>query len=269
MSSDAMHAQTIDSETSSFDASSRESKDVRRGLMDALPVMIGFIPFALVLGAQASQKGLSIVEVPLMTGLNFAGGSEFAAIGLWTSPPHLALILAITFLVNSRHLLMGATLAPLLRHLPKRKAFATLFFMCDESWAMGLSHARKRAEAGHMIPFSLPYYLSLSAGLYLTWVVFTALGAWLGPMIGDIESLGFDMAFPAVFLVLLRGMWKGFRQARPWLVSLVVAALTYLLVPGGWYVAAGALSGIVAAYLWVEEKPVQEKQMEEKQVKEK
>lgn len=53
-----------------------------RGLRAAVPVMIGFIPFALVLGAQAAQKGLSALEVPLMTGLNFAGGSEFAAVEL-------------------------------------------------------------------------------------------------------------------------------------------------------------------------------------------
>jgi predicted branched-subunit amino acid permease len=49
-------------------------------------------------------------------------------------------------------------------------------------------------------------------------------------------------------------MWKGVRAARPWLVSLVVAATTYSLVPGGWYVAAGALSGVVSAFLWAEER---------------
>jgi len=43
-----------------------------RGLRAAIPVMVGFLPFALVLGAQAAQKGLSALEVPLMTGLNFA-----------------------------------------------------------------------------------------------------------------------------------------------------------------------------------------------------
>lgn len=42
---------------------------------------------------------------------------------------------------------------------------------------------------------------------------------------------------------------EGVRAARPWLVSLAVAALTYLLVPGAWYVAAGALSGVLSAYL--------------------
>lgn len=225
-----------------------------RGLRASLPVMIGVVPFALVLGAQAAQKGLSVVEVPLMTGLNFGGGSEFAAIELWTSPPHVLLIVAITFLINSRHLLMGAALAPFIQHLPRRKAFPALFFMCDESWALGLADARKREALGIHHAFSLPYYVGVSAGLYLTWVVFTTIGAAVGPMIGDIETYGFDMAFPAVFLVLLRGMWKGVRAARPWLVSLVVAALTYLIVPGAWYVAAGALSGVLSAFLLADTK---------------
>lgn len=219
-----------------------------RGVLAGMPVLLGIVPYALVLGAQAAQKGLSLVEVPLMTGLNFAGGSEFAAIQLWTSPPHILLIVAITFLVNSRHLLMGAALAPFIKHLPKRKALAALFLMCDESWAMGLADARKRKTQGLIMPFSMPFYMGVAIPLYVMWVVFTFLGAVLGPMMGDLRIYGLDMAFPAVFLVLLTGMWKGFSAARPWLVSLVVAAGFYLIVPGAWYVAAGALSGLVAAY---------------------
>ncbi|MGO4831752.1 AzlC family ABC transporter permease, partial [Rhizobiaceae sp. 2RAB30] len=112
-----------------IDSPSTRQSELRRGMRASLPVMLGFVPFALVLGAQASQKGLTPLEVPLMTGLNFGGGSEFAAVELWTSPPHILLIAAITFLVNSRHLLMGAALAPMLRHLPKRKVLPALFFM--------------------------------------------------------------------------------------------------------------------------------------------
>lgn len=216
-----------------------------RGLRASFPVMLGFVPFALVLGSQASQKGFNLVEVPLMTGLNFGGGSEFAAVELWTSPPHALLIVAITLLVNSRHFLMGATLAPWIRHLPKRKAFPALFFMCDESWAMGLADARSSASG-----FSLPYFMGVAVGLYVSWVVFTAIGALVGPVLGDITRYGFDMAFPAVFLAMLAGMWKGLAAARPWMVSLVVAAVTHLFIPGAWYVPAGALSGVVAACVW-------------------
>jgi 4-azaleucine resistance transporter AzlC len=226
----------------------RTRSELLRGVRSAIPVLFGFLPFALVLGAQAAQKGLGAVELPLMTGLNFAGGSEFAAIQLWTSPPHVLLIVAITFLVNSRHLLMGAALTPFIRHLPRRKALAVLFLMCDESWAMGLADARRRTAAGERCPFSLPYYAGVALSMYLAWVTFTAIGGLVGPFIGDVRAWGFDMAFPAVFLVLLRGMWTGWRAARPWGISLVAAGVVHLLAPGAWYVAAGALSGVVAAW---------------------
>ncbi|MGU3576064.1 AzlC family ABC transporter permease [Brucellaceae bacterium C25G] len=223
-----------------------------RGMVAGLPVLLGVVPYALVLGAQAAQKGLTLAEVPLMTGLNFAGGSEFAAIQLWTSPPHILLIVAITFLVNSRHLLMGAALAPFLKHLPKRTALGALFFMCDESWALGLEDAQKRKSQGFLKAFSLPYYMGVALPLYVMWVLFTLLGAGVGPMMGDLRIYGLDMAFPAVFLVLLAGMWKGFAAARPWFVSLIVAAGFYLIVPGAWYVAAGAVAGLLAAYFLAE-----------------
>jgi predicted branched-subunit amino acid permease len=240
---------SISQATLSQEAGDRSGSEFRRGILSCTPVLLGTIPYALVLGAQATQKGLHVGELSAMTGLNFAGGSEFAAIQLWTSPPHIALIVAITFLVNSRHLLMGAALAPFLRHLPRRKVFPALFFMCDESWALGLADARQRASAGIGPAFSLRYYMGAALAMYLAWVTFTTLGAMLGPVLGNVEPYGFDMAFPAVFLVLMRGMWKGFAAARPWLVSLVVAALVYLFVPGAWYVAAGAVSGLVAAYV--------------------
>lgn len=219
--------------------------DVWRGIKAALPLVVGFIPFGLVLGARATERGFSVIEVPLLTGLNFGGGSEFAALQLWTSPPHVLLIVAVAFLVNSRHLLMGAALAPMLQHLPKRKALPALFLMCDESWVLGLAEARQSSRG-----FSLAYYLGAAVPLYLIWVVSTAAGALLGPVLGDVSRYGFDMAFPAVFFVMLAGMWKSAREARPWLVSLITACATYLLLPGAWYVPAGVAAGVLASYLW-------------------
>jgi predicted branched-subunit amino acid permease len=189
--------------------------EFRRGVVASLPTIVGVIPFALVLGAQAAQKGLSAIEVPLMTGLNFAGGSEFAAIQLWTWPPHTLLIVAVTFLVNSRHLLMGAALAEFLEHLTIWEALPALFIMCDESWALGLTDARRRVASYAHPAFSMRYYLGVGISIYVVWVLFTTLGATISPVVGNIEVYGFDMAFPAVFLVLLRGMWRGFRSARP------------------------------------------------------
>lgn len=220
------------------------------GATASLPMLFGIIPFGLVLGAQAAHTGLTPFEVPLMTGLNFAGGSEFAALGLWSFPPHFLLIMAVTFLVNSRMLVMSAALTPFLHHLPKRKVLPALFLMTDASWALSMADIRRRTEQGIGPAFSLAYYMGSSLVFYVAWVSCTTLGAILGPLLGQPELYGLDMAFPAVFLVMLRGMWRGFGRAWPWLVSLLVAALTHKLVPGAWYVPAGAAAGILAAVVW-------------------
>src|SRR5215203_2177488 len=117
--------------------------EVARGLSDAAPVLPAVVAYGMVLGAQASQRGLRFFEVPLMTGTNYAGGSEFAAIALWAAPPPLLLIVAVTFLINSRHLIMGAALTPHLQHLPRWKVLLLLFLMSDESWALSYSDTLK------------------------------------------------------------------------------------------------------------------------------
>ncbi len=228
----------------------RPPSDFKRGIVEAAPVVAAVLTYGLMLGAQATQKGLRLLEVPLMTGSNYAGGSEFAAIGLWASPPPVLLIAAVTLLINSRHLVMGAALAPHLGHLPRWKALLLLFIMADETWALGYGDTLKRARLGVRPAFSLRYYAGVGGAIYVSWLASTTLGAAIGPVLGDVAAFGFDMAFPAVFLALIAGLWKGARAARPWGVSLGAAIAAHLLVPGAWYVVAGTVAGLGAAFWW-------------------
>ena len=165
-----------------------------------------------------------------------------------SSPLPVLLIITMTAMINSRHILMGAALVPYLRDLPLKKLLPALFVMTDESWAMGIADAKHRQQAG-LPPFSYPYYMGTAAVLYVMWVSCGLLGSSLAPLLGDVSRFGFGMAFPAVFLVLVRGMWRGFQAAKPWLISLIVAIIVYALAPnGGWYVPAGTLAGLLFAY---------------------
>lgn len=119
-----------------------------RGAKDCLPVIIGMLPFALILGVQGGQKGMSPLEMSMMTGLNFAGGSEFAAVGLWADPLPVLLIVTVTFMINTRHILMGAALTPYLKDVPMKKALPALFFMTDESWALSMADIHRRKQLG-------------------------------------------------------------------------------------------------------------------------
>ncbi len=226
--------------------------EFKRGGVEALPVVAAVAAYGLMLGAQATQRGLRFLEVPLMTGSNYAGGSEFAALGLWASPPPVLLIGAVTVLINSRHLVMGAALTAYLRLLSLRQVLAVLFLMADETWALSYRDTLQREAAGLRPAFSLGHYAGVALAIYVAWVGSTTLGAAIGPVLGNVTAYGFDMAFPAVFLAILAGMWKGSRAARPWAASFAVAVLAVLLLPGAWYVVAGTLAGIGAAAFWAE-----------------
>lgn len=233
--------------TTDFHYQTDDLYDFKQGIKASIPILLGIIPFALILGAQASQKGFTLLEIPLLTGLNFAGGSEFAILEAWTNPPQIMILVFITFLVNSRHLVMGASLVPYLKHLPNKKVYSALFFMCDESWAIALADAKKRKHLPPENAFNLSFYSGVCFAIYVMWVGFTALGGAIGPLFGDLARLGFDMAFPAVFLVLLRSMWRNVQDAIPWLISLLAAMCAYVYLPSGWHIPIGALFGVFTA----------------------
>ena len=117
---------------------------------------------------------------------------------------------------------------------------------------MAFAEIQKRKAAG-LPAFNMPFYAGVCFILYVTWIGFAAFGAAVGRC-SAMWRLGLRHGVSCGVLVLLRGMWKSFAASTPWFVSLIVACVTYLTVDGAWYVPAGTLSGLLAAYLWGEQK---------------
>ncbi|MEX0923443.1 MAG: AzlC family ABC transporter permease [Rhodovibrionaceae bacterium] len=212
------------------------------GFLMILPLVVAVVPFGLLLGTLAVQKGLSPLEIALMSATVFAGASQFVAIEIWTAPPLILLLGATALMVNLRHVLMGAALAPEIRHWPRPLAYLALFFMADENWAFALRRAAQE-------PLTPAYYAGLALPLYASFIASSTLGAIFGGALDDPARYGLDFAFTAVFLTLLVGLWKGQRSLWPWLASAAVAAAGYLLLPGVWYIALGGLAGSLAGAL--------------------
>ena len=93
------------------------------------------------------------------------------------------------------------------------------------------------------------WFSGLAIPFYLTWVATGILGAALGASIGDPAALGLDFAFTAVFIALVAGFWKGRETGLILLASAVASVAVHAMVPGAWYIAAGALAGITAAII--------------------
>lgn len=217
------------------------------GFRAILPLIIAAVPIGFVFGAVATGNGLSPLETVLMSALVFAGGSQFVAMDLWTHPASWTALGFAALLVNLRHVLMGASLERSLGLFRPWQKLPTLLIMADENWAL----AEARARTNVLTP---AYYLGLALPFYLGWVASSLAGALFGALIGDITVYGLDFAFPAVFIVLLTGFWKG-RETGLVLAASGLAALTvHAFVPGAWYIAAGALAGLGAAFIPLKQK---------------
>jgi 4-azaleucine resistance transporter AzlC len=217
----------------------RGSDQFLLGAWQMLPLLIAVIPFALIMGALCAEKGMSPLETALMGALVFAGSSQFVAAGLWQHPIPMLAIVAGTALINSRHLLMSAALAPNMGAFGRPRAYLALFFMADENWAM----AMRRAAAE---PLTASYFFGLSIPFYLSWVLWTTVGNLIGGVIADPKRFGFDFAFAAVFLVILLSLNKARRNLLPIAVSAVAALVAWKLLPGSAYIFVGGLAGTVA-----------------------
>lgn len=220
----------------------RLPRDTRDGLRDIAPVMVAAFPIGLLFGALCAGKGLSVLEAGLMSILVFAGGAQFAAVEMWTYPVPIAALVFSTLLVNSRHILMGASLTPKLSHFTTLQKFSAFYLLTDESWAL----AERRALREPVVP---AYWFACAAMLPFSWIGATFLGAWLGSFMGDPARIGADFAFTALFIGLTANFWKGASSAWTIAASAITSAIVSVIVGPPWHVAAGAFAGIVAAYL--------------------
>ncbi|NIX76438.1 AzlC family ABC transporter permease [Microvirga terricola] len=220
--------------------SSTFGREARAGLRDIAPAAIAAIPIGLLFGAVAIAKGLTPTEVAFMSATVFAGGAQFAAIEAWVHPAPIAALAFATFLINARHVLMGASIGPKIK-LTRPQKFVALFFMTDETWALSERRALDR-------PVTAAYWVAISAALYINWLASTTVGAVLGSFLGDPARLGADFAFTALFIGLVAGFGKSRVTLVTAAVSAVVSALVHHFIGAPWHVASGALAGIAAAY---------------------
>jgi 4-azaleucine resistance transporter AzlC len=216
--------------------------EVLDGVRAILPLLLAAAPIGFVFGAVAAGNGLSPTETLLMSALVFAGGSQFIAMDLWTHPASWAALGFAALLVNLRHILMGASLERSLQQFRPLQKLPALLVMADENWAIAEARARR-------IVLTPAFYLGLSLPFYLGWIAASVAGALFGALIGDVAVYGLDFAFPAVFIVLLMGFWKGRETGLVLAASAMAALVVHKLVPGAWYIAAGALAGLAAAFI--------------------
>ena len=174
-----------------------------RGVVNATPVVMGYVPIGFAYGVLAEKAGLSSLNALLMSVIVFAGSSQFIAVGLFAAGASPISIVFTTFVVNLRHLLMSTALSPYLKGWKTWQLAAFAFEVTDETFALHSTRfTNGRPPKAELFATNVTSQFS--------WVLGTFLGMVAGQLIQDVKPLGLDYVLLAMFVGLL------VLQAKSW-----------------------------------------------------
>lgn len=221
---------------------------LRAGAWAGMPVVLGYLSIGFAAGVVQRVSGLSIAETLLLCTVLYAGSAQFVVAGLVAaSLPGALPIVAITatvFLVNLRHLLLAAALAPHFRGASAWKNGLLGLQLTDETFVV----ASTRLRGGDIPPpIRVAWMAGLNLSAYVSWALGNLVGAMASGAIGDVRSLGLDLALPAMFCALLVLQFEKAGAGSPSAqgevrnrIGLATAAVSMAV--------ATALSGVVAGH---------------------
>ena len=216
-----------------------QTKNFWAGVRAEFPLLVGVFPFGMIYGALALNAGLSTSAAQMMSSIVFAGSSQFITTQLVReSAPGFVIVLTIA-IVNLRHMLYSASLAPYLAPLSTRWKALLSYLLTDEAYAPTVIHYEKEGTT----PFSHFFLLGAGLTLWTNWQISTALGIFLGAAIPESWSLDFALPLtfiamvvpvlknrPAIAAALSAGVVALFAYAMPYKLGLIVAALVGIII---------------------------------------
>ncbi len=178
---------------------SKGKREFIEGMRDCSPLVLGAVPFGIIFGTLAIQNGLTLGQTMALSLIVFAGSAQFVAVGLFAAGATPEVLILTTFVVNLRHILYAATLAPKTRHLSPAVRALMAFILTDESFAVSSARytSDRDPEYRHF------YYFGASLLMYVNWQLCSLLGALFGSAMQGAADWGLDFAMPVAFIGML------------------------------------------------------------------
>lgn len=229
-----------------------KAKQYLAGVRISLPVIFGYLPVAIAFAVMAAEAGFSRLEMIMMSTLVFAGGSQIMAIGMVSAGASMLSIVVGTLVFNLRHFIMGSYIMRKLRKAKLVQRLISSHGITDESFA--IIGATPESEC------TMPYFFGIITVTYGSWILGTAIGAFVSILIPPVVSDALGIALYALFISLLVPSIKG--SVR--LVLLVVmtavinCALTAILPESAssWAIIISCLIGALIGVFFVDDKEV-------------
>ncbi len=213
---------------------------VRRGVIDALPLYVPAMPFALVIGLAIVESGIDPFAGWSGSWLIFGGAAQLTVVSLLGTGAAAFAIVTAGLVIQARHLMYSAAMAPTFQQQPTWFRWLGPYFLIDQIFALTIIEADKDPTTFRT------YYLASAVTMWTLWQITTALGLALGPIVP--EEWNLEFAVPLLFIGLLV---MGIDRSSKLVAAVVGAGVTYLFasLPNRTGLLVGAVAGILAGTL--------------------
>jgi predicted branched-subunit amino acid permease len=213
----------------------------REGFMAFLPLSVGLVPWALVMGMAMTSAGFSPLQAMGMNIIVFAGTAQLGTLPLIAADAPVWLIITTALALNLRFVIFSAAIAPGFRGVSAPGRWLAGHVLTDGVFAVCLDKLLHVEDPA----WRLGYYLAPALWAWVLWQVFALTGIYAAALIPKAWSLEF-MATIALITLLVP-----MAKVRPMLIAALVGGASATLlrnVPLRLGVVAGICAGIAAGF---------------------
>jgi len=214
----------------------------KKGLLDGIPICLGYISVSFAFGLMATKSGLQILSSVIISMTNLTSAGQFAGLEIIKSNGSLIELTIAMFIINIRYMLMSLSLSQKIdSKTGTLKRLLMSFGITDEIFAVSMQQPKN---------ISFRYFLGLMTLPYLGWSSGTFLGAFASSVLPELIRQSLGLAIYGMFIAIIV---PPARKSKPVLNVIIVAALTSIVLhitpvlkelSGGWQI---IISTVIAA----------------------
>ncbi|MFT4873033.1 AzlC family ABC transporter permease [Congregibacter sp.] len=168
---------------------------VKRGVFESIPLFIPALPFALVFGVVVGESGIAPWLGWSSSPLIFGGAAQITIISLLGEGASIAAAVTAALIVGARHLLYSVSIAPRFKGQPRWFRWLGPYVLTDQTYALAMVRQDEDPAAFRA------YFLSAGFTFWGLWMLCTAGGLFVGPLVSPQWNIAF--AAPVLFTALL------------------------------------------------------------------
>lgn len=193
-------------------------KALRCAFPHTIPIFAGFWFLGMTYGIYMNVLGFPFWYPMLMSLTIYAGSAEFVAADLLLGAFHPFQALAMTLMINARHLFYGISMLERYREAG-RKRFYLIFGLCDESFSINYTaQIPEDVDRGWFM-----FFVTLLNHLY--WFTGAALGGLFGSLL-RFNTEGLDFVMTAMLFVIFLEQWLKEKRHTSSLLGVGLSALS-------------------------------------------